>query len=358
MGGFSRRAAIGLPAGLAGGLLALELGFRLLEGPLGVDRERLARFRGFVRTDGEQGQYEPRPHSLYVRSPEDPQVNSLGFLDEEFRREKTPGTLRIACLGSSTTEGGNAAQREGSYPYFLGRILGERSGRPVETLNFGMSGWTSAETLVNYVLVVQDFDPDLVLIHEAVNDVEPRAWPRFAADYSHYRRPWRDVPISPAYRALITTSDLFAVWQLRSEQVFGIAAAVNRPPEGPYRFTDGRLPPETAAPFKRNVRTIAEHVRLRGGHPALVTMPYDSARTEALPLFRAGLDEHNAILRELAQEERLLLVDLDALARQQPERWRREFLDLVHLTPQGNRLKAEAIADALLAAWPRGVPGR
>jgi lysophospholipase L1-like esterase len=358
VGVLSRRVAIGLPAGLAGGLLALELSFRLLEGPLGVDRERLARFRGFVRTGGEQGQYEPRPHSLYVRSQEDPKVNSLGFLDEEFRREKTPGTLRIACLGSSTTEGGNAAQHEGSYPYFLGRILRERGGSPVETLNFGMSGWTSAEMLVNYVLVVQDFDPDLVLIHEAVNDVEPRAWPRFAADYSHYRRHWRDVLLSPAHRALLTVSDLFAVWQLRGDEEFGLAAAVNQLPQGPYRFADGRLPPETAAPFKRNVRTIAEHVRVRGGHAALVTMPYDSSRAKALPLFRAGLDEHNAILRELAREQDLLLVDLDALAHQRPERWRKEFLDLVHLTPEGNRLKAEAIADALLASWPRGAPGR
>lgn len=357
MRGFPTRATLGLLAGLAG-LGVCELGFRMLEGPLGIDRERLVRFREFIRSGGELAQYLPRPHVLYVRHPASPKVNSLGFLDEEFEREKRPGTLRIACLGSSTTEGGNPAQHEGSYPFFLARILGERSGHAVETLNFGMSGWTSAETLVNYVLVVQDFDPDIVLIHEAVNDVEPRAWPGFASDYSHYRRPWQNVPISGAYRLLAGTSDLFAAWRLRSQEEFGLGAAVNRPPQGPYRFADGRLPPETAAPFKRNIRTIAELVRVRGGRPVLVTMPYDAVRAQAAPLFHAGLVEHNATLRELAREEGLLLVDLDEQARQQPERWQGHFLDLVHMTPEGNRLKAEAIAQPLLTAEHVGVRGR
>jgi len=355
--GFPKRATLGLLAGLAG-LGVCELGFRMLQGPLGFDRERLLRFREFILSGGELAQYVPRPHVLYVRQPAHPKVNSLGFLDEEFERERRPGTLRIACLGSSTTEGGNPAQHEGSYPFLLGRILGERSGRAVETLNFGMSGWTSAETLVNYVLVVQDFDPDIVLIHEAVNDVEPRAWPGFSSDYSHYRRPWQIAPISRVDRFLVGASDLFAAWRSGSQEAFGLGAAVIRPPQGPYRFADGRLPPETSAPFKRNIRTVAELVRVRGGRPLLVTMPYDADRARASPLFHAWLDEHNATLRELAREQGLLLVDLDEQARQHPERWQGHFLDLVHVTPEGNRLKAEAIAEALLTAEPFGVRGR
>jgi lysophospholipase L1-like esterase len=342
--------AFRLAAGAALGLLALELGFRALERPLGMDRERLARFRAFVRSGGDSAQYAAHPYVGYVRAATDPHVNALGFLDREFVREKPPGVLRIACLGSSTTEGGNAAQREGSYPYFLARILEERAGRKVETLNFGMAGWTTAETLVNYLLVVQDFTPDLVLIHEAVNDVEPRAWPGFASDYSHYRQPWQEVRFSRPFRLLVGASDAFAATQMRRVEAFGLGAAVNRPAEGGYRFEGGRLPPETAGPFRRNIRTIAEHVRLRGGRPVLITMPFDPQRARDLPVFRAGLEEHNTLLRELARDEGLLLVDLDELAQRQPDRLREHFLDLVHMTPEGNRFKAEAIADALLAA--------
>jgi lysophospholipase L1-like esterase len=342
--------ALRVAAGAACGLAALELGFRALEPRLGVDRERLARFREFVRSGGETAQFVAHPHVVYTRNPADPSVNALGFLDREFVREKNAGVPRIACLGSSTTEGGNAAQREGSYPYFLARILEQRRGRPVEALNFGMAGWTTAETLVNYLLVVQDFAPDVVLIHEAVNDVEPRAWPGFAADYSHYRKPWRDVSFSAPFRLLAAASDAFAALQMRRVEAFGLGAAVNRPAEGGYRFEGGRLPLETAAPFQRNILTIAEHVRLRGGHPVLITMPYDTARAREQPVFHAGLDEHNALLRKLAEAHGFLLVDLDDLARRRPEGVSGRFLDLVHMTPEGNRFKAEAIADALLAA--------
>jgi uncharacterized protein YkwD len=343
------RPALRLAALAAAGLMALELGFRALAGPVGLDRGRLARFREFVRRGGEAAQYVPRPHVLYVRAP-GPQVNALGFLEREVEVDKPAGTLRIACLGSSTTEGGNAAQREGSYPYYLQQALEARGAGAVQTLNFGMAGWTTAETLANYFLVVQDYAPDVVLIHEAVNDVEPRAWPGFRPDYSHYRRPWRDLSFSPAYRLLVRASDVFAAAQLRRADAFGLGAAVNQPPEGPFRFEGGRLPPETAAPFRRNVRTIAEHVRLRGGTPVLLTMPYDPVRAREQALFRAGLDEHNALLRELAREQSFLLVDLDELARGQAGGLHERFLDLVHLSPEGNRFKAEAVADALLAA--------
>ena len=342
--------ALRLAAGAACALVALELGFRALSRPLGLDLERLARFRAFVASGGETTQFAAHPHVVYTRTPADPSVNALGFLDREFVREKPAGVLRIACLGSSTTEGGNSAQREGSYPHFLAGFLEQRSARTVETLNFGVAGWTTAETLVNYFLVVQDFAPDVVLIHEAVNDVEPRAWPGFASDYSHYRRPWHDVRFSAVFKLLVRASDAFAAAQMRRVEAFGLGAAVNRPAEGRYQFDGGRLPPETAAPFRRNVRTIAEHVRLRGGTPVLITMPYDPERARDAPVFHVGLDEHNALLRELARADGYLLVDLDDMARRRPDALRGRFLDLVHVTPEGNRFKAEAIADALLAA--------
>jgi hypothetical protein len=137
---------------------------------------------------------------------------------------------------------------------------------------------------------------------------------------------------------------------MRRVEAFGLGAAVNRPSEGRYRFEEGRLPPETLGPFRRNIRTIAEHARMKGSRPVLITMPYDSQRARDLPVFRAGLEEHNSLLRELARDDGFLLVDLDERARQQPDGLREHFLDLVHMTPEGNRFKAEAIADALLAA--------
>lgn len=334
----------------AAALVAAEIGFRLLEGPLGVDRHRLAQLRDFVWTGGETAQYEPRPHTLYARPPSVPGVNSLGFLDEEPPKQKRAGALRVACLGSSTTEGGNPQGRAGSYPYFLRGILEEKTGRPVEMMNFAMSGWTTAEEMVSYFLVVQDYAPDVVILHEAVNDVEPRSWPGFRSDYSHYRRPWKDPGYSLPFRVLVHASDLFAWYELRDLGAFGLPAVVVRPPRGPYALDkDGHLSPETAVAFRRNVRTIAEHVRVRGGRPVLATMPYDPERAKGLAVFHYGIDDNNRVLRDLAQEEGFALVDLDARARSRPDGLHPLFLDLVHMVPDGNRLKAEWIAEALLA---------
>jgi lysophospholipase L1-like esterase len=328
--------------------VALEVSFRLLEPRLGVDRARLHALRDHVASGGAVALHEPRPHVLYARPYGVPGVNSLGFNDDEFRMARTPGTVRIACLGSSTTEGGNPEGHEGSYPRLLRRILEERTGGPVEVLNFGMAGWTTAETMVNYFLVVQDYAPDVVVVHEAVNDVDPRRWPGFRTDYSHYRKPWSEAHYSLPYRLLVRFSDIFATSQLKSA-AFDLQTLVTRPPRGPLRDTAGTLPPDTAAAFRRNVRTIGEHVRARGGHVVLATVPYDPRATGA-GVYRSGIDEHNRILRELATEEGFTLADVDARGRERPGDLHPFFLDLVHMTPEGNRFKAEVIAQALLGA--------
>ena len=329
--------------------LGLELSFRLLEPRLGVDRQRLQALRDHVASGGLVGLHEPRAHVLYARPPGMAGVNSLGFNDDEFPLARTPGALRIACLGSSTTEGGNPLGHEGSYPRLLKHVLEERTGRPVEVLNFGMAGWTTAETMVNYFLVVQDYAPDIVVIHEAANDVDPRRWPGFRNDYSHYRKPWGEVRYSLPYRLLVRFSDIFAASQLRDPSAFDIAAVVTRAPKGPLRDAGDKLPPETAVAFQRNVETIAEHVRLRGGHVVLATVPYDP-QARGVAVYRNGIDDHNRILRELAGKDGFTLADVDARGRDRPGGTHAFFLDLVHMTPEGNRFKAEVIAEAILQA--------
>jgi len=332
---------------LVGG--AAELGFRVLEPRLGVDRQRLRDLREHVATGGAVAAHAPRPHVLYVRPTRLPGVNSLGFNDDEFVVEKTPGRLRIACLGSSTTEGGNPEGHEGSYPRQLQHVLHERTGREVEVLNFGMAGWTTAETMVNYFLVVQDYAPDIVVIHEAANDVDPRRWPGFRADYSHYRKPWGEVRYSLPYRLLVRWSDIFAASQLRDPAAFDLQAVVVRPPAGPLLEAAEALKPETAVAFRRNVETIGGHVRLRGGSVVLATVPYDPA-AGAGDIYRLGIDDHNRILRELAAKDGFTLADVDARGRERAGGTHPFFLDLVHMTPEGNRFKAEVVADAILAA--------
>jgi lysophospholipase L1-like esterase len=341
-----RRLGLLLGATVAACVIA-ELGFRLVETRLGVDRARIGLLRDYLVM--ETADYEPRAYVGYADRRGAPGVNAWGFLDEEHDRAHPPGVIRIACLGSSTTESGNAANYRGSYPFFLQRELEARWQRPVEVLNFGVSSWTTAEVLVNYVLTVQDFTPDVVLLHEIVNDAEPRAWPHFSRDYSHYRHPWTAPRYVWPLRTIIGWSDLAAFLDLRRTSNAGLERLVTTDPHGQWVFPHGQFAPGTIEPFIRNTRTITEHATAHGAQVLLVTMPYDHDRVSApyMQTLHRGLEEHNQVYRDLAQQEGYGLADLDVDERAHPAELTGAFVDLVHVQPAGNQWKARRIAAQL-----------
>lgn len=112
------------------------------------------------------------------------QINSLGFRTHEFTPKKPPGTLRVICLGGSTTVGGRT--NDETYPALLERGL--RQHHPhlsLEVLNLGISGTTSDYWLERREKLF-GFEPDLIVDYGAINDLAWRHLPRYAAS-----RPWR-----------------------------------------------------------------------------------------------------------------------------------------------------------------------
>lgn len=332
-----------------GTLLVLETGFDVWSAARGVGREDLERYRQFVS----QGlsMFEPRPHTVYARRRSTSATNSLGFMDHEWRLEKEPGTVRILCLGGSTTESGNSSGNRGSYPFLLQQVLEQEYGRAAEVMNGGMSGWTSAESLVAWFLTLQDFAPDVVIVHDGINDVPPRTMPGFRPDYTHWRHSWSGPPrFGPLHRFLVAHSDLYASLVMRD--VPGITQATSYPTTSRVIGADGSLPPETARAFARNVRTVAEHAALRGARVVLLTMPLRSTKNG---LWEQTLGfcnrQHNQILRELAAANDWLLVDAERYFGEHLE-LDGEFLDTGHLKPRGNQAKAELVAEALARDWP------
>lgn len=323
---------------------AAELAVRVLGERFGLERSRLWELRAYV-VHG-QSRYEPKAFVGWTFSAQSG-TNASGFLGPEVACERTPHVPRIACLGGSTTAGNLYQGYEHSYPGELASVLGERLGRPVEVLNFGIPGWTSAESLVNWVLNVQDFHPDVVVLHDGVNDVFPRLAPGFRSDYTHYARPWNTIRFSAPVRFLTRWSDLFALWELRNVRI-----RLDEHASVPHaKITGHALEPWTAEPFRRNLATLGELVVGNGGTPVLMTMPWNEANettAESVPLVQ-GMREHNEIERALAAERGWPLF---ALAARAPE-LQADFVDLVHLSPEGNRRKAELLAHFLLE---RGLP--
>jgi GDSL-like Lipase/Acylhydrolase family len=332
-------------------LLAVEFGFRALSSRAGIQDQQIERAREAV-TRRRASHYEPMAYYGWLLARAARDENQYGFYGEEWALERKPGVLRIACLGGSTTAGGNPSGYRGSYPFFLREQLTALLGREVEVMNCGISGWTTAEMTCAWFLLLQDFRPDLVILHEVVNDSEPRNHPGFRPDYAHWRSVWRVAPASAPQRWLVEHSD-FAAW-LRSRQPLpSIHDATVLPPAGPYAFAEGRLPPQTLAPFRRNVLSIGASQTSLGGQVMLATLPPRppaSAQVDAAAT-RAGIAEHNQTFRELAAQQGWLLADLERRAADAAELARPHFIDVVHVDREGNAWKAACIAQVLLRQW-------
>lgn len=139
-----------------------ELGLALRAGSEGIFREEgVARFR----------------------------INSQGLRDREHAIAKPPGVLRIAVLGDSFAEALQLAA-ENAFWSVLERELAAcpgLDGRRVETLNFGVSGYSTAQSLIVLRRKVWRYRPDIVLLAFYVgNDVEDNS--RALSGYA--RRPY------------------------------------------------------------------------------------------------------------------------------------------------------------------------
>ena len=96
-------------------------------------------------------------------------TNAHGFRGEDLPRKKSPGQLRIACLGDSFTFGWGVNDDE-TWPARLEVELGER-GIDAEVMNFGVEGYHTVQEVALLEHRALRFDPDLVLLGYYVNDV-------------------------------------------------------------------------------------------------------------------------------------------------------------------------------------------
>jgi lysophospholipase L1-like esterase len=97
-------------------------------------------------------------------------LNSEGFRDAEFPKEKPSSVFRIVCLGDSWTFGWNVAQNQ-AYPQTLKALLGRQfSETNFEVFNLGVGGYASLNGLNLLKTRVLDLKPDVVVIGFAMNE--------------------------------------------------------------------------------------------------------------------------------------------------------------------------------------------
>src|SRR5919198_6454900 len=121
--------------------------------------------RGYSLRPGAAGWYR-KEGAVFVR------INSDGLRDREHTKEKPSGTLRVAVVGDSYAEAFQVEQDKAFWSV-LERRLGDcpaLEGRRVEVINFGVSGYGTAQELLTLREKVWDYSPDVVLLAFTTNN--------------------------------------------------------------------------------------------------------------------------------------------------------------------------------------------
>lgn len=288
--------------------------------------------------------------------------NALGFRDDFDDSPKPEGTLRIACLGASTTYSVGVEDNSETYPSCLEKILQAEplpeGWNAVEVLNLGVGGYTSLEVLGTLKRCGPMLKADVVLVQSAINDVAPRFYPDFSCDYKHFRKPLQAVDPGPLAR-LFYRSRLFVTlgWALGALEPLTLQARTQypMPPTEEALENFERNGPEC---YQKNLEEMISLCEESGVVLFLLTQAYlnlpvagrddpDSLRIDAA--YRQGLKQHNVILRKLTLTTSAHLVDLDLRMPLQKEL----FKDSIHMTAEGNRVKAKIVAESIFEYLPK-----
>jgi lysophospholipase L1-like esterase len=285
--------------------------------------------------------------------------NALGYRSPERPAAKPAGMVRVVCSGGSTTFDLLAADNAGSWPARLEERL--RQVEPgVEVWNAGFPGWTTLENVISLVVRDEDLRPDLCVLFQGVNDLQPASHLPFDRQYEHGHA---------ELAAAALGFDLAPPpWHRRLLLLEAVRRAV-RGPEDPWAqlapadLGGGRrvrLPEEAVAVFARNLRSYCALARAVGARPVLVTQ---TIRLRALhldgdrsylgrwipglePEAAAGeLERLNQVLRAVAQEGSgpLLLVDAARDVGWEDS----DFADPLHFAPRGSERLAALLAERL-----------
>ena len=262
---------------------------------------------------------------------------------------KPKGVFRIVCLGGSSTEGAG----DGGYPKMLEEMLRSKyPDRKIEVINGGRYFYSSQNSFIEYLFYLKDFNPDLIIFFEAVNDlVRSFTMPIYAsspfrADYGHFYGPLARFRYPTSFEKFIFS---FFYADLRIPKL------------KPAPFSDFK----SQYSFQRNLETFIAIARsnrtpliysnqaynnstLNDNNNALLQWAevylVDDEHYADIQSWITGMELFNKITTETAEKFSIPFVDQVTPLRDRPEL----FYDAFHVIPEGNRLKAQLFFEKIV----------
>jgi len=295
--------------------------------------------------------YRPHPYRVYMLVPGarsvrgNISINSQGFRGREIAPKKPPATIRIACLGGSTTFNNTATTDSHTYPALMERFLRDHysaqagGGPRIEVINAGVPGYTSLESLIYFESKLLDYDLDVAVFHHGLNDAVFMTYFRdFASDYTHARKVFFVPPPHlwehSAFLSLIFPGHRSVGNPYRKNQRGELAQLTLTDPSrlGVSEEEQRRcFKVERIDIFARNVCNFIYVARGQGVEPVLSTV----ACNPKAGFFAEVVGMINDRIREIARAKSVVLVDF---AREMP--WNsKAFVDKCHLRDDAEGLE-------------------
>ena len=278
---------------------------------------------GSEKPSGGGGGEEGRP--IYQKNYSGPQVHFRGPVPQG---PKTPGKIRILCLGDSCTYG---YPNPDNYPRRMEEEL-QRRGLDVQVLNAGWNG-AKLSDLIKYAPWFLKFQPDLVTVYIGWNSLPSRPQPGFG-----------DRQFKTFYLLRWFSYALPNLW--------------GRP--NYYREIKGY---RYHSPLEPQLRQLLGMIRESGARPVLLTLtgmfclqepeqagkllPYCRDFRGNAFILAASARDYNRMLREIARKERVTLIDVEPWGKKAFEPRQQYFLDAVHFRQDGYALLGNYLGEKL-----------
>lgn len=261
--------------------------------------------------------------------------NSAGFRGPEFQRAKPPGIYRIAVVGDSFTFG-NGVKQDQRYT----DLLQARLPATLEVLNFGEPGANTPQHRSRVARLLQEIDPDFILLQWYVNDVE--------GDNSSGRPVIRPlVPTRAIHDWLNTESALYTVANMQWAQLQIALGMTMSYPEYLQRRVGNPASPDAIRDREHLIATI-EASQQAGVPIAIVLFPDTSGEMDERYPFQYLHDRVTAV----CAERRITCLDLReefSHVRDRASLWANR-LDH-HPSALANRMAAQKILETFSGVW-------
>ena len=280
-------------------------------------------------------------------------INNLGHFGKDFSVNKPDGTLRIACLGHSSTANNIADEsRDYSYPEFIESYLKKELSRykptkNVEVYNCGIGGWISIDIMIDFLLNIIHTKPDYIILYYGYNDLYFQLNDNFELDYSHNRKNLGEVMRVIRRGYYFPKIKFWHSYECLKDKLFGSGNVRNEvlrhinisKPKADRDFSNL----EVEMNILRNILIVCKYYDIKIILSSFVY--YDHEKTPMTKKFSEGVKLENELLRSLAEEFNAVFVDAAELIPLNDEL----FVDCVHFTPKGMELIAKCFAEAVIS---------